>query len=109
MVCSKCWSKLSEFHEFYNSVEKARNNFLQNLEAANFIEIKCEPYGNEADIPFSVKSEPIEEDDLRCASMIQDDEIKNRYSVESSDAFDYDANTEDDECTKLYRYGMRTI
>lgn len=47
-------------------------------EAANFIEIKCEPIGNDADIQSLVKSEPIEEDVLKWEpSISQDDEIEN--------------------------------
>lgn len=107
MICSECWTKLWEFHKFYSSVEKAKKNYLQKWEGTNFIEVKCEAIGGDADNQSSVISEPIEEDALKCEPPTpQVNKIKNRreFQISPNDDnevvvfSDDDATTEYDEC-----------
>lgn len=111
MICSECWTKLWEFHKFYSSVEKAKNNYFQKLEGTNFAEVKCEPIGGDADNQSSVKSEPIEEDVLKCESPTpRVNEIKNRCKIQNSsnddievaDSSNDDSNTEYDQCDEKF-------
>lgn len=61
-VCSACWTKLENFHEFYNAVDKAKDIYLRNsmkVEFPNFVEVNCDEGDEGDDEVRSVKVEPI--------------------------------------------------
>lgn len=60
-MCLYCWTKLANFHEFYNAVETAKNIYLASdvkTEEPNFTVVNCDliEFGDDA-----VKAEPKEE------------------------------------------------
>lgn len=47
-MCAECWTKVENFHKFYETVEEAKIFFLRNLvkeEEPNFVEINCDAVG----------------------------------------------------------------
>lgn len=59
-ICVECWTKVMDFHKFYEAVVEARHIYLNssvNKERPNFVEINCEAIEFDADIAF-VKLEP---------------------------------------------------
>lgn len=53
-MCADCWTKLSDFHEFYIAVDEAKSTYLKNrvkAEEPDFIEIHCDPVKFEEFIP----------------------------------------------------------
>ncbi|KAL9915386.1 transcription factor grauzone-like isoform 1-T1 [Glossina fuscipes fuscipes] len=64
VICNNCWLKVSDFHEFYKSVEKAQSNLGENVVVKlenNNVEHSIENVMIQS-IPFSNKLEP--NDDL---------------------------------------------
>lgn len=62
-MCLYCWTKLANFHEFYNAVDQAKDVYLKNTignNVLNFITINCDEF--DEDILQSVKDEPINDD-----------------------------------------------
>lgn len=60
-MCLYCWKKLANFHEFYNTVNNAKNIYLTSFwknEQPQFIEVKCDPFRCDANIP-PVRTETI--------------------------------------------------
>lgn len=60
-VCTDCWCKSNEFHDFYNAVTEAQQIFLVNLvktEEPEIIEINCVPYPDDAFNDPLLKTEP---------------------------------------------------
>lgn len=58
-VCLYCWTKLANFHEFYNKVNAAKYTYVSKcvkIDEPNHIGVECDPL----DI-FAVKVEPIED------------------------------------------------
>lgn len=44
-VCADCWTKLKDFHEFYDAVNEAKSTFMKNAvkeEFPNFVAVDCD-------------------------------------------------------------------
>lgn len=64
-LCLNCWTKSSDFHEFYNVVDEAKCIYLSNSveeQVPDFVQVECNSFVYDDDI-HTVKIEPMTFDD----------------------------------------------
>lgn len=106
-VCTDCWTKLADFHDFYNAVDEARDIYLKRAVKEEVPSNITESNGDAGDCDIgdnvSVKSEPMDFDVDEWE--MESQKLEEKYhTLQSNDAFEniendyFDLEYVDDEC-----------
>lgn len=91
-ICIECWTKVMDFHKFYEAVDAAKQIFTNNSvkdETPNIFEINCDAVEFDADIGL-VKSEPSSDADESA-----DNSEQTEYSQSGAHTIQYDNGDSD--------------
>lgn len=83
-VCTECWAKVADFHDFYNAVYDAENEFMQNAEEKDvpiITEVNYDPSECKDDVKIElmdidfvgVKSSSLEESAIQTTAQNRDE------------------------------------